>query len=121
MNNKATIRMILAIILPIAIARASCNTEPCAPNEKIEGVRKQTFSPHSIYSFSDGICIQRVYAAGQEVWRNEYSYTFRADHVYLTDIETWEKRTWDVSFKDDNKLTAYDADLAFVIALKRII
>lgn len=121
MNSKATIYSILAILLPLAIALASCNTEQCAPNEKIEGVWKQTFSPHSIYSFSDGICIQRVYAAGQEVWRNEYTYTFSADHVYLTDIATGGKSTWDVSFQDDNTLTAYDADLPFVIELKRII
>lgn len=121
MNNNATIHRILAILLPLAIAMASCNTEQCAPNDKIDGVWKQTFSPHSIYSFSDGICIQRVYAAGEEVWRNEYTYTFSADLVYLTDIVTGEKRTWVVSFKDDNTLTAYDANLAFVIALKRII
>lgn len=121
MGNNAIIHRILAILLPLAMAMASCNTEPCATNEKIEGVWKQTFSPHSIYSFSDGICIQRVYAAGQEVWRNEYTYTFSADHVYLTDIATGGKSTWDVSFQDDNTLTAYDADLAFFIELRRII
>ncbi len=121
MKNKAIVHRILAaIVLPLAIAMASCNHESCGPNEKIEGVWRQTFSPHSIYSFSDGFCIQRVYASGHEVWRNEYTYTFTADRVDLTDIATGDKKTWSVSFQDDNTLTAYDAALPFVIELKRI-
>lgn len=116
------IARIFTLLFFVTAVACSCHKEPCKEVQpQIEGVWKQTSIPHSIYSFSDGICIQRVYAAGQEVWRNEYTYTFSADHVYLTDIATGGKSTWDVSFQDDNTLTAYDADLAFFIELRRII
>jgi hypothetical protein len=98
---------------------ASCQPAPMEQpmSERIEGVWKQSFAPHSIYSFSDGLCIQRIIAEETEVYRNEYAYTCKGDTMYLTDMVEKTERRWIIDFTTET--TARIETGGFVLNLKR--
>lgn len=107
-----------AFLLSILFLSACQKEAEPTLSERIEGVWIQEFSPHSIYSFSDGLCIQRVNASGKEVYRNEYAYTCQGDTMRLTDLESGSKQVWVVSFPaDSTALILTESD--FLIGLKR--
>jgi hypothetical protein len=105
--------------LLILLSLSACHKEPLErpTSERIEGVWKQEFSPHSIYSFSDGLCIQRVIYAETEVYRNEYAYTCQGDTMCLVDIVERTERRWIVDFTTET--TARIETGGFVLNLKR--
>lgn len=115
------IARIFTLLFFVATVACSCHKEPCKEvQQQIEGVWKQTFSPHSVYSFSDGLCIQRIQASGQEVWRNEFSYTTKRDTVCMTNVESGGKRTWIVDFPDEYTMHVNATEALISIELKRM-
>lgn len=99
----------------ILLLFAGCCKEP---QRTIDGVWRQTFAPHSIYSFSNGICIQRVMALESEVYRNEYAYTVTGEEMTLTDLESGTVHNWTLNFDSDSTCEINTGSL-FVLSLKR--
>lgn len=108
-----------ATIICAVLAFASCQKEqPATTCERIEGVWKQTFPPHSIYSFCEGYCTRRVISAGVEVWRTEYTYNCEGDTMRLVDLKTNAAQTWSVEFTNENSATIRTGE-AFVVNMVR--
>lgn len=107
-----------AFLLSILLLSA-CQKE-AEPNleDKIRGTWQQTFSPHSIYWFCDGMATQRVIAAGDKVYRNDFTYTADADTLFLTDVVENTVQRWIVSFPTDSTARV-SIEAGFVIWLKR--
>ena len=115
------IARIFTLLFFVTAVACSCHKEPCKEVQpQIEGVWKQTSIPHSVYSFSDGLCIQRIQASGQEVWRNEFSYTTKRDTVCMTNVESGGKRTWIVDFPDEYTMHVNATEALISIELKRM-
>ncbi len=72
--------------------------------DRIEGVWKEQFSPHAVYSFSDGQLTQRInfFAGGPYVI--EYAYECDGDKLTLEDINTQIRYNWIISFENDTTL-----------------
>lgn len=109
-----------AILFLIVLAFASCQKEAQPSTaELIQGVWKQSTSPHAVYSFSDGICTRRVISAGVEVWRAEYAYLCEGDTVTLINIVNGVDEKWAVTFETENKFAAKTGSV-FVLYLERM-
>lgn len=107
-------------ILFFVLAFAACRKEAhLTTAELIQGVWKQSTSPHAVYSFSDGICTRRVISAGVEVWRAEYAYLCEGDTVTLINIVNGVDEKWAVTFETENKFSAKTGSV-FVLYLERM-
>jgi len=108
-----------AIIL-FLLTFASCQKEAQpTTSELIQGVWKQSTSPHAVYSFASGICTRRVISAGVEVWRAEYAYLCEGDTVTLKNIVNGVDEKWAVTFETDDKFSAKTGSV-FVLYLERM-
>ena len=107
------------LFLLTLIFLSSCHKYPLEQptSESIQCVWKQDFAPLSIYSFSDGLCIQWVSAVGDDVWRNEYVYRCTGDTMYLVDMVEKTERRWIIDFQTET--TARIETGGFVLNLKR--
>lgn len=109
-----------ATIICAVLLLASCQKEAKPTTaELIQGVWKQSTSPHAVYSFSDGICTRRVISAGVEVWRAEYAYLCEGDTVTLINIVNGVDEKWAVTFETENKFSAKTGSV-FVLYLERM-
>ena len=107
-------------IIFLILAFTSCQKEAQPTTaELIQGVWRQSTSPHAIYSFSDGICTRRVISAGVEVWRAEYAYICEGDTVTLKNIVNGVDEKWAVTFETDDKFSARNGSV-FVLYLERM-
>ena len=111
---------LFAIAWTLFCGAEACHKEP-SPGpacERIEGVWRQTFSPHSIYSFSDGACNQKVIAAGKVVYENDYAYDCKRDTMRLVDVVERTELRWVVEFTTESAITIHTAG-GFLINLER--
>ena len=107
-------------ILFFVLAFAACRKEAQPTTaELIQGVWKQSTSPHAVYSFASGICTRRVISAGVEVWRAEYAYICEGDTVTLQNIVNGADEKWAVTFETDDKFSARNGSV-FVLYLERM-
>lgn len=124
-NTRITVKMknavfITAIAWTLICAFEACHKDPAPVPacERIEGVWRQTFSPHSIYSFSDGACNKKVIAAGTLVYENDYGYQCDGDTIYLVDLVERTEKRWTLKFTTDTTVTIR-TDGSFLINLER--
>lgn len=108
------------ILVFAILTLASCHKEPQPTTaELIQGVWKQSTSPHAVYSFASGVCTRRVISAGVEVWRAEYAYLCEGDTVTLKNIVNGVDEKWAVTFETDDKFSANTGSV-FVLYLERM-
>ena len=107
MESKTTSAIAVFIIWALTISALlqwpSCSKEPTqTPCERINGAWRQTFSPHSIYTFADGLCTWRVYVTGNEVYRNEVVYDCEGDNLKVKYLSNGNRETWHLNFEADS-------------------
>lgn len=95
-----------------------CQKSPeLSMSERIQGTWIQSFGTENIYNFSDGLCAQYTFTAGNLVYTNLYGYTCEGSTMNLTDIEDRSEHVWTVTFPTDS--TAEIETGFFVLNLTR--
>ena len=99
----ALVALIGSLLSWAIVFAPGCSKEPTqTPCERINGAWRQTFSPHSIYTFNNGLCTWRVYVAGNEVYRNEVVYDCEGDNLKVTYLSNGTRETWHLNFETDS-------------------